>query len=81
MKSGLQPAPLQPRWANLRLLLACCFTEHAPWDARHTACTALPCPACSLRSIHPSGLSWVSLSPCPLQTDIMAGIQQDPWGR
>ncbi|KAF3690518.1 hypothetical protein EXN66_Car006191 [Channa argus] len=32
MKSGMQPTPLQPRRANLKLLLASCFTERALWN-------------------------------------------------
>lgn len=37
MKSGPQPTPLQSCWANVKLLLTCCFTERAQWDTRHPA--------------------------------------------
>ncbi|KAK2908270.1 hypothetical protein Q8A73_009343 [Channa argus] len=50
----MQPTPLQPRRANLKLLLASCFTERALWN---TPSSPLP-----LHLTQPVASGWVRLS-------------------
>ncbi|KAK5605459.1 hypothetical protein CRENBAI_012694 [Crenichthys baileyi] len=62
MTFGPQPAPLRSLQTNLKLLLACCFTEHAPWDTRHPGLRSLCRPSIM-------GSPETTLPPAPMVTE------------
>lgn len=72
MKFEVQPARLQRVWANVKLLLALCSSEHAPWSTPS-------CPRCSASAPSLRQLSVCpSVRPCVRQSSTGPGARRLP---